>query len=169
MITIDNLKSLLKQQVKLIRQIYPHPDWKYGGFEELVLDCGSEFNQFFTQNIERGILKSCYWNCQQLLKEYPELIYCEGYALAPDVLIPLKHSWLINKQQEIIEPTWDANDSIYLGIPFSTLWFKSVLNSRSAMGRKDEISILEGNYLEEFSLLKKGLPDNAIAKIISIA
>ena len=161
--TIDNLKSLLKQQEQLIRQIYPHPDWKYGGFEELVLDCGREFNQFSTQNIERGIPKSCYWNCQQLLKKYPELIYCEGYALAPDILIPLKHSWLINKQQEIIEPTWDANDSIYLGIPLNTLWFQSILDERSAQGREDEISILEGNYLENFSLLREGLPKEVIA------
>ena len=164
--TIDNLKSLLKQQIQLIRQIYPHPEWKYGGFEELILDLGSEFNRFSTQNIERGIPKSCYWNCQQLLKEYPELIYCEGYALAPDVFIPLRHAWLINAQREIIEPTWGDNDSVYLGIPFSTSWFQFILDKRSAVGREDEISILEGNYIEDFSLLKEGLPDEAIARTI---
>lgn len=120
MITISNLKYLLRQQAELIKKIYPHPEWKYNGFEELILNCGQEFTTFSVLDVERGIPKSCYWNCQQLLKEYPELIYCEGYALAPDILIPIKHAWLINAHQEIIEPTWDANDSIYLGIPLNT-------------------------------------------------
>lgn len=159
--SINQLKEMLAEQVKLMRKIHPHPDWKYGGFEELVLDCGTEFTTFSSLDIKRGIPKSCYWNCQQLLKEYSDLIYCEGYALSPGsgyLSIPLKHAWLTNEQKEIIEPTWGADDSVYLGITFSNQWLTSLLNERSAMGREDEISVFEGNYLEEYSFLKQGLP-----------
>ena len=90
MITINNLKYLLHQQAELTKKIYPQKTWKYNGFEELILNCGKEFTKFSTLDVERGIPKSCYWNCQQLLREYTELIYCEGYALAPDIVIPLK-------------------------------------------------------------------------------
>jgi hypothetical protein len=162
--SISQLKYLLSEQAKLTRKIYPHPDWKYGGFEELILDCGSEFTTFsFAKNVEQNLPGACYWNCQQLIKEHPELIYCEGYALAPDVSIAIRHAWLINAQFEVIEPTWGANDSVYLGIPFSTSWFTSFLHKRFAKGREDEISIFEGNYLEKYSLLKQGLPFDAIA------
>ena len=80
-----------------------------------------------------------------------------------DVVIPIRHAWLINVRGEIIEPTWNDNDSVYVGISFSASWFQSVLDKRSAIGREDEISILEGNYIEDFSLLKEGLLEDAIA------
>ena len=169
MITIDNLKYLLRQQAELTKKIYPHPDWKYNSFEDLFLDCGTEFITYSTSNIELYWSQGCYQNCQQLVREYPELIYCEGYALAPDVVIPIRHAWLIDLSGKIIEPTWNEHDSVYLGIPFSTSWFQSVLDKRSARGREDEISIFEGNYLEKFSLLSEGLPEEAIAKTMTTA
>ena len=77
------------------------------------------------------------------------------------------HSWLIDLSGKIIEPTWDEHNSIYLGIPFNTSWLMSLLDKRSARGREDEISILEGNYLEEFSLLKEGLSEEAICSSVT--
>lgn len=38
MITIDNLKDLLGQQAELNKKIYPHPEWKYNSFEDLILN-----------------------------------------------------------------------------------------------------------------------------------
>ena len=160
---IDRLKSLLSKQAELTKKIYPNPEWKYNSFEELILNCGNEFVVCSPNQVKQTRSQGCYQNCQQLAGEYPELVYYEGYALASDVVIPIRHAWLVNARQEVIEPTWDDNDSVYLGIPFSTSWFQSVLNKRSAIGREDEISILEGNYIEEFSLLTEGLPDDAIA------
>jgi hypothetical protein len=36
MITIDNLKYLLRQQAELTKKIYPQQTWKYNSFEDLV-------------------------------------------------------------------------------------------------------------------------------------
>ena len=129
----------------------------------MILNCGNEFITCSPNQIKINPSFGCYQNCQQLVKEYPELVYCEGYALASDVVIPIRHAWLINARREVIEPTWNDNDSVYLGIPFSASWFQSVLNKRSSIGREDEISVLEGNYIEDFSLLIEGLPNEAIA------
>ena len=60
-----------------------------------------------------------------------------------------------------IDPTWDEPGVTYLGIPFSTDWVKSILKARKAKGREEDLSILEGNYIENCSLLKEGLPDKA--------
>lgn len=162
--SISTLRQLLEERANLIRKAHSHPNWKYGSFEELVLDCGSEFTTFSSQNIELDFSEGCYRNCQQLIQGYPELIYCEGFVLASDVSIPIKHGWLINDRKEVIEPTWVAKNSIYLGIPFFKGWFTSFLNERFSKGKEDEISIFEGNYLEKYSFLKEGLPSEAYLK-----
>ena len=161
--TIDRLKSFLGKQAELMRKIHPHPDWKYGGFEELVLDCGVEMSfASLPENIETGLPKNCYYNCLQILDEHPELIYCEGYALADGLVLPVPHAWLINSKGEVIDPTWNDR-STYIGVSFDTDWLVSFLKSRD---REDCLTVFEGNYMEDFSLLIEGLPEKAIAKTI---
>jgi hypothetical protein len=161
--TIDRLKSFLNQQSQRMRKIRPNLDWKYGGFEELILDCGIEMN--FTplpENIERGLPKNCYYNCFELLKNNFALTYCEGYALDPELPLPLIHAWLVDNDGKVIDPTWDDCNAAYLGIPFDTKWFISLLRSRR---REDCLAVIESNYLEGFSLLKEGLPNDAIRRV----
>ena len=165
--TIDRLKSFLGKQAQLMRKIHPHPDWKYGGFEELTLDCGIEMSFApLPEDIDRGLPKSCYYNSFQLLKEDLDLTYCEGYALEPELPLPLIHAWLVNKDGRVIDPTWNDCDAVYLGIPFDTKWFIELLRSRN---REDCLAVFESNHLEDFSLLREGLPKEAIAKITLIA
>lgn len=158
--TIDGLKNFLEKQAELIKKIYPHPEWKYNGFEELILDCGKEMSFApLPENIERGLPKGCYYNCLQILNEYPELIYCEGYALAEGLVLPVPHAWLINSEGKVIEPTWDTK-GCYIGVSFNTDWLISLFESRNC---EDYLAVFESNYMEDFSLLKKGLPEEAIA------
>ena len=144
-----------------MRKIHPHPDWKYGGFEELILDCGVEMIVSpLPEGIEPGLPKNCYYNCFQLLREDTNLIYCEGYALYPNLVLPLLHAWLIYPSRRVIEPTWDEPDIVYLGIPFDTKWFINLLKSRD---REDCLAVFESNYMEQYSLLSEGLPEEAVA------
>ena len=144
-----------------MRKIHHNRDWKYGGFEELVLDCGVETSFApLPKNIKRGLPKSCYYNCFQLLREDLNLTYSEGYALDLELLLPLIHAWLVNKDGEVIDPTWNNCNAAYLGIPFNTQWFINLLWSRQS---EDCLAVFESNYLEDFSLLKEGLPKKAIA------
>lgn len=134
--------------------------WKYNSFEELILDCGREMSFApLPQNVEPGLPKGCYYNCLQLLDKHPELIYCEGYALAEGLVLPVPHAWLINLSGEVIDPTWNT-DSAYIGIPFDTDWLISLFESRNP---EDYLSVFENNYMEDFSLLTEGLPEKAIA------
>ena len=144
-------------------------------FEELILDRGVEMKYApLPDNIERGIPKGCYYNCLQLLRKHPEFTYCEGYAQSEDLPLPLFHAWLVDGNGNVIDPTWDKGDA-YLGIPFNTKWFINLLVSRN---REDEglssdfkseackprcLAVFESNYREEYSLLKEGIPKDAIA------
>lgn len=165
--TIDRLKSFLEKQVEFNAKIRPNLDWKYNGFEELILDCGIEMKYAsLPKNISRGLPKNCYYNCFEILKDNLDLTYCEGYALDPNLALPLIHAWLIDRKGKVIDPTWNDCNAVYLGVPFNTKWFINLLRSRN---RDDCLAVFESNYLEDFSLLKEGLPDKAIARTILTA
>jgi len=162
--TIDRLKSFLDKQAQLMRQIHPQPDWKYGGFEELILDRGIEMEHApLLEDIDRGMPKSCYHNCFQLLKDNLDLTYCEGYALYSELPLPLIHAWLVDEDGKVIDLTWDEPDTVYLGVPFETKWFINLLRSRN---REDCLAVFESNHMEDYSLLKEGLPKEAISRTV---
>jgi len=160
--SLDELRQYLQDRVTLLQKIRPNQGWKYASYEELILDCGIVMEaKPLPKDIKRGLPRSCYYNSQKLVFRKSDLIYVEGYALAEDVSIALPHAWLMTPQGYAIDPTWDEPGVAYLGIPFSTDWVKSILVARKAKGREDDLSILEANYIENFSLLKEGLPDKA--------
>lgn len=160
--SLSSLKFFLEAQATIIRKIHSKPDWKYEAFEELVLDCGILMKaKPLPRNIKHGSPKQCYWNCQELVFKRKNLTYVEGYAIAPQVPIPVSHAWLLTPEAYVIDPTWNPPGVVYLGIPLSTNWVKSFLKSREQTTNTQNLSIFEGNYLEEYSLLKNGLPPNA--------
>ena len=159
------LQQYLQKYALFFKKNRPQPDWKYKSFEELVLDCGLEVEAIeLPSNIKQGIPKSCYWNCQQIIKQQPDLIYCEGYALINEAPIPLRHAWLLNSERKALDPTWVPTGIKYIGVPFVTEWVESFLENRSHKDNGKYISIFEGNFVEKSSLLKKGLPNGAYFK-----
>ena len=163
-LALSSLKSYLETFALLRRGNHPE-DWKYGGFEELVLNCGIAMDaKPLPRNIERGTPKQCYANCQRLAFRRKTLTYVEGYAVpALRTPMPIPHAWLLTAEGEAIDPTLETPGIIYLGVPLSTGWVKTFLAERQKRTKKDDISIFEGNILEDYSLLKEGLPPDATA------
>ncbi len=160
MSNLSPLKTLLEEKAALMRQINPNRDWKYGGFEELVLDCGLEMEAIpLPKAIKLGLPKSCYWNCQKLISKRKDLFYVEGYVLDREISFPIAHAWLTTKNKEVIDPTLREPGIYYFGIPFSTQWIKNLIKSRK---NRNNISVFEGNYIEDYSLLVQGLPAEAL-------
>lgn len=161
---IEQFKEYLQNLAAVMKKVPGRTDWKYRGFEELVLECGTIMEpKPLPKNIKQGLPRLCYANCQRLVLKNRSLTYVEGYAMAQGVSLPLQHAWLLDADGCAIDPTWDSPGCCYLGIAFKTAWVKSIWNSRKQQGRTDELSILQGNYLEEFSIFKQGFPAEALA------
>ncbi|MEG4431561.1 hypothetical protein QUA95_15905 [Microcoleus sp. F10_A2] len=161
---IEEFKGYLQDLVAVMKKVPGRTDWKYRGFEELVLECGRVMEpRPLPKNIKQGQPSFCYANCQRLVLKNRSLTYVEGYAMAAGVSIPLHHAWLLDANGYVIDPTWETPGCCYLGIPLSTAWVKSIWNSRKQKGRTDELSILQGNHLEDFSIFKQGFPADALA------
>lgn len=155
-----DLKRMLQERADLMKTIHSkNAEWKYRGFEELVLDCGREMKPIpVPKYIQCGVPKQCYFNCIELIKEHQDLTYVEGYALDADISFPVAHAWLMNPQEQAIDPTWKSAGLCYIGVPFPTQWVLDFLEDRKQRGRTDYLSLFESNYLEEFSFLKQGVP-----------
>jgi hypothetical protein len=164
--SLAKLHQLLQARAALSRKAHPNPDWKYGAFEELVLACGTAME---IKPLPKGIKKAapgrCYFNSQQLAFKKKHLVYVEGYVLVPDISFPIAHAWLLTLEGHGIDPTLEPPGTAYLGIPFCTQWLKSVLASRKQKGRDNDLSIIEGSYLEDYALLKQGIPADAYHKL----
>lgn len=156
-----SLQEYLKQRANLMTKNQANPKWHSSGFDEFVLKYGKPMSPSPTQTL-RGLPKSCYYNCQELIAQEKEkgLIYVEGYAIPSGlgVPIPLFHAWLINDKGEVIEPTWKQPGVEYWGVPLKIEWVKSIIEVRRQNGHSNVLSIFEGDYLEDFFLLKEGLP-----------
>jgi len=161
---IEEFKRYLQDLATVMKKVPGRTDWKYRGFEELVLECGRVMEpKPLPKNVKQGQPRVCYANCQRLVLKNRSLTYVEGYAMAQGVSIPLQHAWLVDANGYVIDPTWETPGCCYLGIAFRTAWVKSIWNSRKQKGRTDELSILQGNYLEDFSIFKQGFPADALA------
>jgi hypothetical protein len=161
---IEQFTGYLQDLAAVMKNVPGRTDWKYRGFEELVLECGRVMKpKPLPKNVKRGQPRLCYANCQRLVLKNRSLTYVEGYAMAAGVSIPLQHAWLLDADGYVIDLTWEPSGCCYLGIAFQTAWVKSIWNSRKQKGRTDELSILQGNYLEDFSIFKQGFPAEALA------
>lgn len=162
---IEQFKGYLQNLAAVIQTVGARTDWKYRGFEQLVLECGTMIElKPLPKTIKMGQPRLCYANCQQLALKNRSLTYVEGYAIAAGVSLPLHHAWLLDTDGCAIDPTWETPGCCYLGIPLATAWVKSIWDSRKQKGRTDELSIFQGNYLEQFSIFKAGFPADALAK-----
>lgn len=164
--SFTELQQYLQDRTTLLKKLRSSQGCKYIGIEELILTYGKAMSaQPMPATIRRGLPKSCYYNSQKVAFKHSDLIYVEGYAIAQDISIPFAHAWLMTLEGFAIDVTWDEPGVAYFGIPFNTDWIKSILAARKARGREDNLSMLEGNYIEEFSLLTVGLPNEAYCKL----
>lgn len=162
---IEQFKGYLQDSAAVMQTVGARTDWKYRGFEQLVLECGTMMQpKPLPKKVKRGQPRFCYANCKQLALKNRNLTYVEGYAMAQGVPLPLQHAWLLDTDGYAIDPTWEIPGCCYLGIPLATAWIKSIWDSRKQKGRTDELSIFQGNYLEQFSIFKQGFPADAVAK-----
>ncbi|MDF5714118.1 MAG: hypothetical protein PUP93_09540 [Rhizonema sp. NSF051] len=156
---IQTLKKMLVLETDIIRQVVnKNKSCLYAGYPGLI----SEFGQPFldkTKSPFMGTPRECYKNCFEALFCFKDFIYCEGYACSDKTAVLTPHAWLLNRDFQVIEPTWDkklTQNIAYFGIGFSRSYvFESV-------NQNQEYGILENYYRNDFKLLRDGFPKDAL-------
>lgn len=69
--------------------------------------------------LKRGKPRNCFNNATVYAAGRDDVFYAEGYAVSPELVMPVHHAWLVDPDGRVIDPTWiDVDDHAYFGIVF---------------------------------------------------
>jgi hypothetical protein len=156
---LEYLLVILDEQAKLIETINTRNSFRYKSNYRLILETGKPFLNRVEPPPFRGKPKFCFENCLQGLWNYPELYYCEGFAVTNDVAIAASHAWLLNDEAEVIDPTWTGKmftGCTYFGVVFNTEFVVSFAAKTKRYG------ILDNDSMNKHQLLREGFPEGAL-------
>ncbi len=158
---IDRLLAILNEQANLIDQLNTRSEFRYKSTEKLVLDYGKPFLKKVKPPF-KGEPKSCFENCYKALWDYPNLNYCEGFAIDDDLNLAVSHAWLVNNSLEVIDPTWIGKKykgSTYFGVIFNREFVMEMAEITKSYG------ILDSDYRNRHQLKREGFPPHALHPI----
>lgn len=157
----DKLKYLLEclnQQAHLFDSIYKTSTLNRKSSQRLILENGLPFLKRITPSLFKGEPKSCYQNCTEALLKYPELSYCEGFAISNEISITIAHAWLVNDSSLVVDPTWNENltDCTYFGVVFTNEFVREIALKTKCYG------ILDNYRVDRHQILQEGFPKGAL-------
>lgn len=155
---LERLLTILKAEADVIESINLYVPFRYKSIQRLILEKGKPFLALVEPRPFKGKPKSCFQNCFQALWNYPQLSYCEGFAISDQVVLAVSHAWLVNENWEVIEPTWDEK---YTGCNYFGVVFNAEFVSQIALKTK-HYGILDNDLLNDHQLLREGFPEGAL-------
>lgn len=95
---MSEITDLQKQLIKIDTQHADYRKWLMKNSKEYF-----EINKIESERYSKNaVVKGCYSNCYKIVMRNRKLKYIDGMVLA---LIPIDHAFLINEDNEIIDPT----------------------------------------------------------------
>ncbi|MBD2132587.1 hypothetical protein H6F47_09145 [Sphaerospermopsis sp. FACHB-1094] len=155
---LERLITILQQRAELYNKLNKNSDFLYKSVDCLVLAYGQPFTKQIKSPFQ-GEPKSCCQNCYQALYDFPELSYCEGFAMNNNLGIPIIHAWLVNKNLEVIDPTWIGDrfqNCTYFGVVLTDDFVLEMT------GKTERYGILESDYVMDYQLQRQGFPSHAL-------
>ncbi len=155
---LEYLLEFLNQQADFNDNINKKIVNPHTNTQRLILENGLSFLKRIVPSPFKGKPKSCYQNCFQALWKYPELRYCEGFAISNDVQIPISHAWLVDAKSQVIDPTWseDAPGYTCFGVVFTEDFVRETAMKTKYYG------ILDNYRVDRHQILQEGFPKGAL-------
>lgn len=153
------LVAWLSAQVQIHRARGGPTEWSFCCAEDLVLTLGYwGIPAALPAGHIRGPEGVCYSNASGY-GETHNLTYAEGYGLSDSGLV-FAHAWCVDQHGYVHDPTWpDGGGLAYLGIPFSASFVPAY------EARLGGACLLHDPHLDEYRILREGLPTSAILPI----
>lgn len=132
-------KRVLDEYLSGISKMMPvREGWAYSGFEHFVKENGRFYTpRALPTDVSEGKIKDCFMNAWHLATERKDLTYVEGYAIGT-AIIPVLHAWCVDKNGNVIDPTWGTAKAYY-GVSFPTDFVIKTAMSRKKFGIIDNM------------------------------
>jgi hypothetical protein len=132
--TDEDLQRSLMEHIQIMREMRQQiatqnkrqKEWSYLGMEDFLLHHGRFYNpQPLPPDVPKMTPKMCFENAFLLAFLRPQFRYVEGLAMG---IIPVHHAWLIDDNDNVIDPTWSATEygmgGAYFGMTFPVQFVK---------------------------------------------
>lgn len=78
--------------------------------------------------LQLGPKRECFGNAAPYALTRDDVYYAEGYAMEPELPIPVQHAWLVDLSGAVIDATWDdTREHVYFGIAFNNSFVSETL------------------------------------------
>lgn len=124
------------------------PGMAYWSVEDYILKEGRFFApQPLPEGYMQRPMKACFYNSYRLAAcANGALRFCEGYASGS--LIPVHHAWCVDREDRVVDPTWDEPGTAYLGV------ILDLDQVRDVAKRHDQFSVID-NWMDRWPLLRE--------------
>lgn len=141
-------------------------DWKYRGFDDLLLKEGT-WDELpaseLPDGVRRGRPKQCFMNAYQLAtSQSDKYTYVEGMAIPDVVSIPMGHAWCVDNNGKVVDPTWPVPGKAYFGVHLSAEFIQRHAAKTGVYG------VFGGYDKATIKLLQHGFPPMAIVRLVEI-
>lgn len=144
---IEEIKSHVEQFAALERSFGP---------SIAVLKYGSSFKPLAGRPrwLNLGQARDCFNNATAYAAVRDDVLYAEGYALEPELPLPVQHAWLVDRQGNVMDPTWkDTRDHAYFGIAFKQEFVREQLSKNGGnAGILVNLHLLRRQYRDPLAL-----------------
>ena len=134
-----------QQFIQIIANASPPHRYNIGQY---LLDCGRSWRVGEGSfKCKRGQMGECFRNAALMALGDPDLEYVEGYAFG--TVVPVHHAWVVNRKDEVLDPTWpDGSD--YFGVIISPTMLRKMMAETRMYG-----VLTWPSYKTYFDLMRK--------------
>ncbi|MFB2561571.1 hypothetical protein [Rhizobium sp. IMFF44] len=114
---MEHTTALLDELISFIDQLTEEE--KTFGSSAALVSYGREFPVIAPKPgwLRMGERRNCFNTATAYAVTRNDIFYVEGYALEPELPIPVQHGWLVDTNGRVIDVTYDdTTDHVYFGI-----------------------------------------------------
>lgn len=130
----------------------PLPRQQYPSYQDLVLALGTiGMGSVLPAQVSAWPAEHPGFGALDLVRRYPTVIYCEGYALHAGGVQPVLHAWVMTKAGRIVDRCWlEGEANVYYGLAFD------IADVERCYADLDVRGIIASDHTRDYALLRTG-------------
>lgn len=141
------------ETIKFMAKSCNKSSWPYTNIYDFVHKNGRIYTYHsLPKGIRKGQMGKCFMNAYHLAESDNRFTYVEGFALIPNVGVPILHAWCVDADDNAFDVTWKDGSTEYFGVPFDLSYVRKIIFSKETYGVidnwKQRFPLLSGEHID---------------------